>query len=83
MYTTTSNKEYSDGSGSEGLRIQRAITASLCSTGDSNLSNAADINLGEPDKTSGEAGLSHPTSDYDEDSTDSEDTKNSTPLAMG
>ena len=83
VYTTTSDKEYRDASGSEGLLIQCAITASLCSTGDSNRSNAGDINLGEPDKTTSEAGLPDPPSDYDEDSTDIEDATNSTPLAMG
>ena len=81
-YTTTSDEEYSDGSGSEGLRIQRAIRDSLCSTGDSNNSYAGNVNMGKPDETTREAGPPDPPTDYNKDSTDSKYATNSTLLAL-
>ena len=61
FYTTTRNKEYSNGSGSEGLCIQRTIRASLCSTRDWNRSNAHDVNLSEPDKITSKEGPPPPS----------------------
>ena len=83
MYATTSNEDYSVGGGLEGLRIQRAIKACLCSTGDGNNSDTGDINRGEPDKTTSVVGLPDIHSDYDEDSTGSKDATNTIPLTMG